>query len=189
MAARGLGPTPTSTQGLDSFVMPRLIILNGPSGCGKSTLAARYADDHPLTLNLDIDRIRDLIGAWRSEPGSAGLLARAAALAAARTHLAAGHDVIIPQFLRRPAFLEQIDELAAATGVRSYEIVLMDSKDNALRRFAARPTSEPVDPALLSTMYDDLLVMLATRPRAVIVPTVQGEVDRAYEALLACLRL
>jgi predicted kinase len=167
--------------------MPRLIIVNGPPGCGKSTLAARYAEDHPLTLNLDIDRIRDLIGGWRGDPHEAGLLARAAALAAAHTHLAAGHDVIVPQFLRRPAFLEQVDELAAVTGVRLLEIVLMDSKDNALRRFAARPTSVPLPATELATMYDELLAMLSTRPRAVIVPTVHGEVEEAYEALLACL--
>jgi hypothetical protein len=70
-------------------------------------LAHRYVEEHPLTLNLDIDRIRDLIGGWRDDPSAAGLLARAVALSAARTHLAAGQDVVIPQFLGRAEFLEQ----------------------------------------------------------------------------------
>jgi hypothetical protein len=54
-----------------------------------------YVDEHPLTLNLDIDRIHGLIGRWRDEAEMAGLLARAVALSAAQTHLAAGHDVIV----------------------------------------------------------------------------------------------
>jgi len=42
--------------------VPRLILLNGPPAAGKSTLAQMYADEHPLTLNLDIDKIRSLLG-------------------------------------------------------------------------------------------------------------------------------
>ena len=67
-----------------------------------------------------------------------GLLARAIALAAARVHLAAGHDVVIPQFLGRPEFLEQLEGLAHETGADFHEIVLLDSKQNVLRRFAKR---------------------------------------------------
>ncbi|WP_410647284.1 hypothetical protein [Amycolatopsis sp. cmx-4-54] len=37
--------------------MPRLSVLNGPPACGKSTLARRYAEEHPLTLNLDVDDV------------------------------------------------------------------------------------------------------------------------------------
>jgi hypothetical protein len=104
--------------------MPRMILLNGPPSCGKSTLARRYAQEHPLSLDLDVDRIRDLIGGWQDEPHAAGLLARAVALAAARTHLEAGHDVIIPQFLARAEFVEQIEQLAADVDAEFHEIVL-----------------------------------------------------------------
>jgi predicted kinase len=168
--------------------VPRLIVLNGPPGCGKSTLAELYVREHPLALNLDIDRLRDLIGGWRTQRHAAGLLARAAALAAARVHLAAGHDVVIPQFLGRPAFLEQLTELAARSGAEFHEVVLLDSKDNAVRRFAARPTSERVEPAMVAQMYDDLLAVIAARPGVKVVPTVDGEVERAYQDLLSCLR-
>lgn len=157
---------------------PRLIVLNGPPGCGKSTLARMYADDHPLTLNLDIDRVRALIGRWPDDPGAAGLLARGIALAAARVHLGAGHDVVIPQFLGRPEFLEEAEQLATETGAEFREIVLMDSRDNALRRFAERGRADLTaaeaqgmldrggGPEGLSVMYDRLTRIVASRPAA-----------------------
>ncbi|MGH3648458.1 MAG: AAA family ATPase [Micromonosporaceae bacterium] len=117
-----------------------MIVLNGPPGCGKSTLAQLYADRHPLALNLDIDRLRALIGRWRDDPQAAGVLARGAALPAARAHLVAGHDVVIPQFLARPQFLDQAERLGQEAGAEFHEVVLLDSKENALRRFGGTVT-------------------------------------------------
>jgi predicted kinase len=94
----------------------RLIVLNGPAGCGKSTLAQRFADDHPLVLNLDIDRLRGMLGCWRDELALAGPIARTMALAVARVHLDSGRDVIVPQFLGRPEFLGQLEQLAREAG-------------------------------------------------------------------------
>jgi predicted kinase len=44
--------------------MRSLILLNGPPSSGKSTLARRWVLGHPLALNLDIDVVRGLLGAW-----------------------------------------------------------------------------------------------------------------------------
>jgi predicted kinase len=164
-----------------------LIVLNGPPGSGKSTLAQRYVDEHPLALNLDVDRVRALIGGWRDVPDRSGPLARAIALAAARTHLAAGHDVVIPQFLGRPAFLEQVERLAREVGADFHEIVLLDSKENALRRFASRATTNPATADELSTMYDRLLVIIAARPAARVVSTTDGRPEQAYQDFLNSL--
>ncbi|MEU4773545.1 AAA family ATPase [Micromonospora sp. NPDC023644] len=181
--------------------VPRLIVLNGPPGCGKSTLARRYVEDHPLALDLDIDRIRELVGGWREHPGPAGLLARAVALAAARAHLAGRHDVIVPQFLGRPEFIAQAERVARDAGAEFHEIVLLDDKENALRRFAERSRTS-TDPAHLdaqrlldrqggaaelAAMYDRLLAVVATRPGTRVVHTAHGRVDEAYRDLLACL--
>jgi predicted kinase len=179
----------------------RLIVVNGPPGCGKSTLAERYVDEHPLSLNLDIDRVRGLIGGWQADPLAAGLLARACALAAARTHLAAGHDVVIPQFLGQAQFIEQCADLAGEVGAEFYEIVLLDTLVNSLRRFETR-SREAADPAHVqaqelldstggtaefSLMYDRLLAIVASRPTAKVVRTRAGQADEAYREFLAQL--
>jgi predicted kinase len=175
----------------------RLIVLNGPPAIGKSTLAQRYVDEHPLALNLDIDAVRRLLGAWREHPLEAGLIARAMTLEMARVHLRAGHQVIVPQYLGRPQFLEQAEQVAAEVGVPFCEFVLMDGRDSAVRRFsertAAGETIAHVEagalmerwggrPAL-EAMYDRLLLVLSHRPNAKVIQSRDGEIDAAYAEL------
>jgi predicted kinase len=178
--------------------VPRLLLLNGPPACGKSTLARRYVDEHPLALNLDVDRLRSLIGRWRDDPHAAGLLAREVALAAARTHLASEHDVVVPQFLGRTTFVEQLECLARGVGATFHEIVLLDSKENMLRRFTerSRVTTDPSHVEAqemiersdgfddLSVMYDRLMTVIAARPGTRIVHVEEGMVDLTYQAVL-----
>ncbi|WP_326568235.1 AAA family ATPase [Amycolatopsis rhabdoformis] len=168
----------------------RLIVLNGPPAIGKSTLAARFAEDHPPALNLDIDRIRVLVGGWRERPRESGEAARALALAAARAHLTAGHDVVVPQLLARPDFLLQLENLAHETGAALHELVLWDSRDNVLNRFAdrvPRPEHHETTAAEVGEFYDHLEAFLAERPRARVITTAAGHVDEAYRAVLAAL--
>ena len=181
--------------------MARLVVVNGPPGIGKSTLARRWADEHPPTLVLDIDTVRRMLGGWERDPERAGLLARALALEMARAHLAAGHDVLVPQYLGRPLFLEQAEQLAARVGARFVELVLLDEREPALRRFVER-TAAAGDPAHveagrllarrgghaeLAAMYDRLLALLPGRPHAQVIPCRDGAEDAAYAALHARL--
>jgi predicted kinase len=182
--------------------VPRLIVLNGPPAIGKSTLARRYADEHPLTLNLDVDRIRGLLGGWQDDPQTAGRLARRIALAAARTHLASGYDVVVPQFLGRPDFIEQTEAVAGDVGAEFYEVALLDSIENVRRRFVDRSRlatdSSHVEAAEmleraggldeLSAMYDRLALVIAARPATIVIQTADGEVDQAYRDFRSSLQ-
>jgi predicted kinase len=177
-----------------------LILLNGAPGSGKSTLAQLYVDDHPLALNLDIDRIRDLLGRWQADATRAGLLARALALAMARTHMDAGHDVIIPQYVGRLPFIERLEQLALDLAVPFRELVLLDSKPNMLRRFSDRTRAATsayhVETAAqlggerraaLDEMYDRLIEVIDQRPNALIVRSHDGNPTETYRRLLEAL--
>lgn len=179
----------------------RLILLNGPPGIGKSTLAQRYVEEHPLALNLDLDGVRRMLGGWQQQPIEAGLLARAMTLEMARVHLAAGHDVIIPQYLGRPQFIHQAEQVALAAGVPFAEFVLMDSRDTAVQRFLDRTARAATEahveagalmeqfggrPAL-EAMYDRLLLVLSHRPDARVIQSRDSELDAAYRELVTAL--
>ena len=118
--------------------MPRLLLINGLPGSGKSTLAARYVADRPLALCLDVDVVRGLLGAWSDRPHEAGLLARRLALAMARLALGEGRDVVVPQFLARPAFIGELEALAGELGAEFVEVVLVEAPDVAAARLAQR---------------------------------------------------
>lgn len=181
--------------------MTRLIVLNGPPAAGKSTMARMYVADHPLALALDVDLVRAQLGAWRTDPQAAGLAARRLAVVMAREHLRAGHDVVVPQLVARPGFLDQLAALAAETGARYDELVLLDAREAMLARFAARSgaTGEQPHPdaqqlvdtrggvAHLESLYDDLVAMIATRPGAKVVRVHDGDPERTYAELVARL--
>ncbi|HJP78028.1 MAG TPA: AAA family ATPase [Pseudonocardiaceae bacterium] len=169
--------------------MPRLIHLNGPTACGKSTLARRYVNDHPLALDLDLDQVRDLIGNWREHQPDAGQLTRDIAIAAARVHLASGHDVVVPQLLAEPLFIDKLASLAREVGAAFHEIMLIDSKPNMLRRFRQRrvhPNSDTSEQEL-SDLYDRLLALLPTRPNVRVIHIDDGQPELAYQAILSTL--
>jgi predicted kinase len=183
-----------------------LILLNGPSGIGKSTLAERYADHYPGTLNLDVDRVRMLIGGWREDFVGAGETVRPIAHAMAHAHLAAGGSVIVPQYLADSQEVSGFEQIATQHGAEFIEVLLFDSREESVRRLQARSSSgqdaaqaelhaviadvvaSPTDPSgrrNAESMYDELMAGVATRSAPIRIHSIDGEVAETLEILIA----
>jgi predicted kinase len=171
--------------------VPRLIHLNGPTGVGKSTIAARYATDHPRTLDLDADEIVRLVGGWRDDfPGTVGLV-RPLALAMARTHLSSGHDVVMPQLVTDRGQRARFADAAAQAGADYTEVVLLAPPETTVTRFRHRrhhldPVVEALGgPAAIHRAHDDLAAYLT--PDSTVIDTAGHDAEQTYGALIAAL--
>lgn len=178
--------------------VPSLILLNGPPASGKSTIAQRHVDGHPPSLNLEIDVLRRLVGGWADDPERAGLVARSFALTMAAHHLGAGHDVIVPQFLGRVAFIDQLDAVAGGAGAGFIEVALWLDPSEARAAFAERSaaptTAARVDAAVLverspradplGSMYDEFVAVIEGRPHTLVVDVARGDVDATYQRFI-----
>ncbi len=181
--------------------MARLILLNGPPASGKSTLARRFVETAPLALCLDIDVVRSMLGAWIDAPDDSGHHARSLALAMAETHLRAGHDVIVPQFLGRTDFIDQLSNAANKAQATFVETALWLDRQTAIAAFADRrqspsdqthhdaaalvDRSEHADP--VGEMYDRFVQVVKSRPSTRRVEVVRGDVDNTFKRLREAL--
>ncbi|MHA3701519.1 AAA family ATPase [Jatrophihabitans sp. YIM 134969] len=118
--------------------MARLILLNGAPGVGKSTVARELADARSLSLMLDLDVVRSLLGDTDGDVTASYLATRRLALAMAERHLRDGHDVVVPQYLGRVDFIEQLGSLCTATDSEFVEVALVTDAAVGQERFTAR---------------------------------------------------
>ena len=151
-----------------------------------------------MTLSLEQDVVRGLLGGWRSREVESAALARELCVAMARVHLRAGHDVVVPQFVANPDYLDRLLEVGRHVGVQATEFVLLDDASSAERRFHARIG----DPRLAehqrvaavfieqaggyAYQYARLARCVAGRD-VVEVRSVEGDPDATYRAVLAHL--
>jgi predicted kinase len=175
-----------------------LLLLNGAPGVGKSALAERYARDHALTLVVDIDELRTHLGRWE-ETDSSKSVARLLAAALVREHLGRGHDVVMPQYVGRREFVEQLRSVAAGAGTEFVEVVLTDDDDAVIERFRARraaltaagirhPERDLADDALVDTIRAASAGLRRDAAAYGLPEMAMGSgVERSYEALLACV--
>ncbi len=182
--------------------MPRLILINGLPGIGKSTLARLYAQRHPLTLALDIDVLKAMLGGWLERANEAGLIARHLAIAAARVQLQAGRDVVVPQFVARIDFVVALEQLAHESNATFVEVMLTADVPDVIQRFERR-SAHPEDVThvhaaqLLAQgggveqLWDAqrlLAELAASRPRTVSIPSTDTQIEQTYAQLEAVLQ-
>jgi len=131
----------------------------------------------------------------------AGLTARRMAVEMARIQLESGREVVVPQFLGRPDFVLQLEQLCAQVGADFVEIALLTGSADAAARFVRRSrqpeTGAHRDAAallersggidVLPELAERLARVIAGRPRTRTIRTVDGEVEAAYRDLLAVL--
>lgn len=169
--------------------MPRpvLVHLNGIPASGKSTTARAWAERHAASMPVafDIDVLRAMIGGWDVQLRPAGNAARAMAMAAIRAHLGSGRDVIVPQYARSDAFIDELAALAAVEGAGFVECALRLDAAEADRRFTARAASGPVVHGdlggdLMADVLVELEAFIATRAHV----TWVGGPDQGLDAVL-----
>jgi predicted kinase len=166
----------------DEGVTPKLILINGIPASGKSTLARAWCERQAvrLPLALDIDALRAMLGGWRGALHEAGLAARELAIAAIDAHVRSGRDVVVPQYLRRPEFIERLEATAHARGALFVETALIVDPAEAEARFRARAAALGLhDPhgdqhAEMATIAQDFEAFLARRGGVVRLPGGDG---------------
>ena len=181
--------------------MPRLLLINGLPGCGKSTVARSYTADHSLSLCVEIDQLRESIGAPSRHPRRAESMARRIALSMAEVALSECRDVVVPRFVVRSAGCVELAMLAQGCAAEFIEVVLVEDRESAMVRMMGNEPGR-VDPgrrracALLDhtgaresaqLMHDRLQHAMTVRQFARPVFLVRGDVDRTYRDVLRCL--
>ncbi len=180
---------------------PKLIILNGPCGIGKSTLAKRYGEDHPLTLQLDIDDVRAMLSHWREEKEESATLSKKLALEMARINLADGYDVVIPQIIQKAELAASFKALAESCNAEYVEVVLSVTKEEAIKRFIKRGQDAGLATGFspggileteggekkLAEMYDNMMTALSGRQDVIIVEPTLADIEATYSEILKSL--
>ena len=181
---------------------PRLVHLNGPPGVGKSTLARLLGADDPGALVLDADVVVAMIAGWRDDFWATLPAARRLGAAMARDHLAAGHDVLLPQLVTSEEEIAPYLTSVAAAGATYVEVVLLADAATADGRFTGR-VSGGVDPVaqqlvavvadgggdrLLAKIRGDLLRYLEGRDPDLVLDTTGRTAEQTYRDAARVLR-
>ena len=143
-----------------------------------------------------------LHGGWLDDPGVSGVRARALASAMAREHLGSGHDVVVPQYLGRLDYIEELEQLARRAGVPFVEVMRQTPLEDTVSRFARRTAAgklpEHRDAAALvgraggrtelQGTHERLRQVVVARPHTRLVTVHPDDVDATYEELMLGIR-
>ncbi len=177
---------------MNNMNRPKLILLDGFAGVGKTTLAKRYVADHPLAMDLEGDEIIVMLGQWLKHEDKARELLFELGKAMVATHLASGHDVVVPCLPTNAEHQQAFEDIARSDGAQFFEVVLVAEREEAIQRLLKRGTwgEEGTDPLteadlpIIEKLYDDMDRTLAERPNAIRIPSVEDGHDDTYQRFL-----
>ena len=180
---------------------PKLIVLNGNPGMGKSTLSQRFADEHPMTLNLDVDRLWHLLGQWQTSMPWSEIQKYKFAYALASVHLADGHSVIVADHIQNSEVYQRFQNIAEVHSAMFVEVVLLSTVDDAIERCKTRARNMGYETgfrpggvldtngreAKLASMHENMLAAIATREHMIRIESVEGDIEGTYRQLLSAV--
>jgi hypothetical protein len=168
---------------------------------GKTTLAERYAEKHPMTLNLDIDNIWVMMSGWDKPGSDSNHLKFKYAYTIADMHLAEGYDVIVPQLMESNERYRAFERIARANNAALKEVVLLSNCDDAIERCKARARAqghpEGFRPGgvldtggrekMLKSMFDNVVATVGQRPNMQYIEPVEHDIHGTYQKLLTAI--
>ena len=171
---------------------PKLILLNGPAGIGKTTIAQRYIDDHPLALSIGGDDIIVMLGQWLKHEDRAREIVFGFTLDMARTHLRAGHDVVLPYLVAHAEHADAFRRLSQECEADYFEVLLTTDRAESVKRMFERGTwgergTDPLtdsDRSEVERLYDVVHGSVGERPNVLIIQSVKGDIDGTYSQLI-----
>lgn len=168
---------------------------------GKTTIAQRYIDEHPMTLNLDIDNIWIMMGQWQASRPHSEIQKTKYAYAIADMHLSDGYDVVVPNLMESIEQYEVFEQIAAANKAKFKEVVLLSSPNDAVERCKTRARklgyADGFRPGgvldtsgrelKLISMHENMLAAIALRPNIVRIYSKEHDIEGTYEKFIKAI--
>lgn len=179
-----------------------LIVINGSPGLGKSTLSQRFVDEHPMTLNLDIDRIWHMMGQWQESRPKSHEQKMQLSYEIASAHLGSGNDVVIADHINDKRILEMFEAIAEKHRAKIVEIALICNEDEAVARCLERGKSmghktgfrpggileSEGGEAKIREMFRQVLTTTEQRPNTIKLNVIKDDFDGTYTQFVEAIK-